>query len=1412
MYTIFHAPLRHTEQLAVEGAEIPEPVQLPPPDERPVWIRYMPLIMVSIIVGMFAIFVITGVRAITSMMYTMPMMLMMLVMHLGMSHGQGGGSHNLSGEIEEYDLLLRESRARIYEHGRGMHNLRTMCFPNPHDLTSLVGTNEMWQADPDPAIGRVVPPDADADPDVKYLTANPYLRARVGIGTAPLYPKLKIADDVVPEMLEPATMVRYRAAMNTLSVVANLPIDVRLHEYPAYAMRGDEEPRLSLVRAMLMSLAFNHSPNLLNIGIVTDDPQQWQWLKWLPHNEDTTRVEPGTGARLLSWRSMDEFAVGHAKVIEQMRSDSTTKPPHLLVVVDTPQQPVSWPQNMIGGVNGITLLVVRFGGDHVTGEKARVLLRGGRVSTLQDFDAAAADYVSMTTAETFARAMHRYRPRNYGSGVAVTDDRDERIPDFFEVLGIADVETHDLVKVWKENAYTDELKVPYGYRRNGDTLTPEITSLDFTEVNRGGDGPHGAVAGQTGWGKSYFLVAVVFSLLAKYGPDKLALILADFKGGSTFLGMKNMPQVVASISNLKSTTELVDRLGEVVEGDLKRRETFITEERHCKDIYEYREEQRKHPNDPDWPPIPDLIVIIDECGQFLKERKDYLSMLIEIGRVGRSLGMHLLICSQFLDKQVIGDLMEHLTFRFCLNVESPQYSVAMIGTDAAANMVAGKLKGKILRRLPRDAQPVEVAAFHHEGEYVRRTAVESAARSRGHTEFVSEPVLLFDLFSDREFTAISDGEEVQVREEKRGEKMGKVLLQKIGRLENMRNPFVANMWQRSLRDPVALPDLNLERQTSGLAIRIGDIDVPREQMRVPWNVDFQGTTAHYLVAGGQKSGRTTLLQQMVVAGCLQHDPSRLMFMLIDNGTGKLGEVRNCPNVGAYARPGDTDTVDRIIGEMTRLVELRTGAMVDREAYSPDAYFESKVRSPIPGDPYGYVIAAVDNIGIFLGTEERRERAELLQPVLTRGAAVGIHLVVTADSGESGQTGNIIHYSMKFPGMIQLPSNDYAGAGVPAMIRMELPQLIPPVGQPGRSVQVFPAEGGTEAYVTLKCRTALPLNRAIEPDRMEFDREVYAVHDYGKEITALCGQLRNTYADQIVPPVQPAAPLIPYEDMWRVFAAMSNPDRNPVHSILPLGSAMGTLALTPIPNYSQNLLVYGEKGCGKTSALRSVMESVMRQFTPESAMVVVIDPLKNMLAERDVLYDRGFMRRAKYTEQADGSKKIVCPPGYVTSADDIKAAVEMLVRLMGSRRPGDDASAAELGERTYFTGPEVYVFVDNFPQMTSGYAARSAFDDVVVGNETVSRLLSTGTDLGVHFIVSSGVMFPDQVGVSPFLLGLRDGMQAPILQLAAPPSTNSPIRQAFHLKPQRWRAGRGRIIVDDQDYTAVQLALIAGPPS
>ncbi|VEH94243.1 Type VII secretion system protein EccCb1 (plasmid) [Tsukamurella tyrosinosolvens] len=766
------------------------------------------------------------------------------------------------------------------------------------------------------------------------------------------------------------------------------------------------------------------------------------------------------------------------------------------------------------------------------------------------------------------------------------------------------------------------------------------------------------------------------------------------------------------------------------------------------------------------------------------------------------------MCSQFIDQAVLGDLLQHLSFRYSLAVNSATHSTVMIGTDAAATMVGkkGGLKGKILRRFTTDAAPVEVAAFHHEAPYVKKTVTSTGELSSDNHAPVQDPILPFSLFSSRDFTPnIVDGEVVENREET-GLKMANVLLEKIERFEDER---VLDLWKPSLREPLSLINLNLnERETEGLRIRIGDIDVPEKHTRLPWSLNFGGSTPHYVVSGAAKSGRTTLLQTMVICGALQHGPQRLAFMAIDNGTGKLSEIATAPNVAAYARPNDTKTADRILGEAGRLIARRTELMDERGVFSVDDYLKSKAADPVADDAYGYMVILIDGIGGFLG-EDRAENAERLIPLLDAGAKVGVHIVYTADNAASGSSGNVPTYKIEVPGNVILPNTDYSGARIKAEVRMSLGDLIPGEEQPGRSVDT----------VTLKqARTAVPINIRIQPDSMKKGMPVFKVRDYGAQIREIASNLAQALNLVPVPPVLPAPAVIDYDFMWDHIASMVKRDRHPLSTLLPLGFRMDTLAVAPTPTidpargwYSQNLLIFGEKQSGRTNILRTTLESVMRQYTPDEAVIYVVDPLHQLLGDRDRLYERGFMRRAKFEERAeqDGTvtKVRTRGPGYVTSREDIDELAQTLVRMMAKRRPHDDSDSDDLQNRTFFRGPEVYVFIDNFNALVEGYMHKSPFDEVKVGGLSVAALLALGADLGVHFIITDNQKFYERSFDAPLYAALQGAMQTPMLQLAASPQVGQPIRQAYHLKPDRWRPGQGRLIVDAADYVMVQAALM-----
>jgi len=142
-------------------------------------------------------------------------------------------------------------------------------------------------------------------------------------------------------------------------------------------------------------------------------------------------------------------------------------------------------------------------------------------------------------------------------------------------VGIEDIDAHDFPAVWSDNAYTEEIRFPYGYRRNGDEILPELAYLNLYDLTRGGDGPHGGVQGMPGSGKSCFLRALISGLVARYGPDKVALVLADAHLNATFAGMSDLPHTVANITQLGGFPERVQQLVSLLQGEVARREQLL---------------------------------------------------------------------------------------------------------------------------------------------------------------------------------------------------------------------------------------------------------------------------------------------------------------------------------------------------------------------------------------------------------------------------------------------------------------------------------------------------------------------------------------------------------------------------------------------------------------------------------------------------------------------------------------------------------------------------------------------------------------------------------------------------------------------------------------------------------------------
>jgi DNA segregation ATPase FtsK/SpoIIIE, S-DNA-T family len=179
------------------------------------------------------------------------------------------------------------------------------------------------------------------------------------------------------------------------------------------------------------------------------------------------------------------------------------------------------------------------------------------------------------------------------------------------------------------------------------------------------------VVGATGSGKSVLLRTIVAGLAVTHPPELLGFVLVDFKGGAAFADLAGLPQVAGMITNLASDLLLVDRVRAALEGEQLRRQRLLREAGNLADIRAYHAARAA---DPTMAPLPHLLVVVDEFGELLAARPDFLDLFVAIGRVGRSLGIHLLLASQRLDEGRIRGLDGHLRYRVCLRTFGPAES------------------------------------------------------------------------------------------------------------------------------------------------------------------------------------------------------------------------------------------------------------------------------------------------------------------------------------------------------------------------------------------------------------------------------------------------------------------------------------------------------------------------------------------------------------------------------------------------------------------------------------------------------------------------------------------------------------------------------------------------------------------
>lgn len=1334
-----------------ENIVLSTPLSIPPPEGKPWWLIVVGVVVVGLLGGMVAMVFASGSHVFGGIGSIFPLFMMVGIMMM-MFRGMGGGQQQMSrpkldAMRAQFMLMLDMLRETAQESADSMDANYRWFHPAPNTLAAAVGSPRMWERKPD---GK----------DLNFGVV------RVGVGmTRPEVTWGEPQNMPTDIELEPVTGKALQEFGRYQSVVYNLPKMVSLLVEPWYALVGEREQVLGLMRAIICQLAFSHGPDHVQMIVVSSDLDQWDWVKWLPHFGDSRRHDAAGNARMV-YTSVREFAAEQAELFagrgsftpRHASSSAQTPTPHTVIIadVDDPQ----WEYVISAeGVDGVTFFDLT-GSSMWTDIPERKLQfdKTGVIEALpRDRDTwmviddkawffALTDQVSIAEAEEFAQKLAQWRLaeayEEIGQRVAHIGARD-----ILSYYGIDDPGNIDFDSLWASRTDTmgrSRLRAPFGNRSDNG----ELLFLDMKSLDEGGDGPHGVMSGTTGSGKSTLVRTVIESLMLSHPPEELQFVLADLKGGSAVKPFAGVPHVSRIITDLEEDQALMERFLDALWGEIARRKA-ICDSAGVDDAKEYNSVRaRMRARGQDMAPLPMLVVVIDEFYEWFRIMPTAVDVLDSIGRQGRAYWIHLMMASQTIESRA-EKLMENMGYRLVLKARTAGAAQAA-GVPNAVNLPAQAGLGYFRKSLEdiirfqaeflwRDYfQPgvsidgEEAPALVHSIDYIRPQLFTNSFTplevSVGGPDI--EPVVAQPNGEVLESDDIEGGED-EDEEGVRTPKVGTVIIDQLRKIKF--EPY--RLWQPPLTQPVAIDDLVnrfLGRpwhkeygSACNLVFPIGIIDRPYKHDQPPWTVDTSGPGANVLILGAGGSGKTTALQTLICSAALTHTPQQVQFYCLAYSSTALTTVSRIPHVGEVAGPTDPYGVRRTVAELLALVRERKRSFLECGIASMEMFRRRKFggeAGPVPDDGFGDVYLVIDNYRAL--AEENEVLIEQVNVIINQGPSFGVHVVVTADR-ESELRPPV---RSGFGSRIELR---LAAVEDAKLVRSRFAKDVPV--KPGRGmVAVNYVRLDSDPQAGLHTLVARPALGSTPDNVFECD-----------SVVALVSRLTSAQA----PPVR----RLPARFGVEQVRELASRDTRQGVGAGGIAWAISELDLAPVYlNFAENshLMVTGRRECGRTTTLATIMSEIGRLYAPgassapppapgrPSAQVWLVDPRRQLLTALG----------SDYVER------------FAYNLDGVVAMMGELAAALAGREPPPGLSAEELLSRSWWSGPEIFLIVDDIQQLPPG------FDSPL---HKAVPFVNRAADVGLHVIFTRTFGGWSSAGSDPMLRALHQA-NAPLLVMDADP--------------------------------------------
>ncbi len=1048
----------------------------------------------------------------------------------------------------------REHKARIEHDARKALEAeraeRVYQFPDPATVLSIAAgpRRRLWER-------------RRTDPD--------YLVLRVG--TADLPSSVELTD---PEQDEHRRQVIWR--------IPEAPVTISLPERGVVGVAGPGETPRAVGRWLVAQAAAQHSPNDLRMYLLTDSSGKasWQWACWLPHcrpqaGQDCTMLI-GNDAETVATRIAELLAIVSAR--QQAAADAgqreTRFRPDIVVVFDGSRK-----LRMLPGAVQLLQEGPRFGVYSVCLDneeqqlpaecQAVVVMESGGVRVQQakteTLPQIRPDAVQPDWCARLARSMAPIRD--------VSDaDNSSMLPESARLLDVLGLEPPAAMAI-------------AGHWRGGGRSTFAVIGESYDgpfgiDVKK--DGPHALIAGTTGSGKSELLQTIVASLAVANRPDELTFVLIDYKGGSAFAECEQLPHTVGMVTDLDP--HQVVRALVSLSAELTRREQILAAV-GVKDIegYQLLVDKRQAR------PLPRLVIVIDEFAAMSRELPDFVTGLVNIAQRGRSLGIHLILATQRPSGVVSQEIRANTNLRIALRVTDPAESADVIGVSDAAT-IAKSTPGRAYVRLGH----ASIVPFQ-------------AGRVGGPRPHTDRAVTARPWLAPLDWTGLGKPEPARPVGETPQEAEITDLTVLVAEIQKaagqLRIPVPRSPWLAPLPSSLLLQDIMptvREREPAADGAHpcvFGLLDLPTLQQQQPAVLN-PDTFAHLMAAGTPRSGRSQLLRTIAGALALTHSAADVHLYGIDCGNGALLPLTELPHCGAVVSRMQTERATRLLRRLSAELSRR------QELLAATGFADIREQRAAAAEPerLPHVFVLLDRWEGFtstLGELEAGSLTDVLTRLLSEGASVGMHLVMTGDrSLLVGRISALCEEKLVFK---LAEKEDYRLAGLN-------PRDLPDDLQPGRA---FRTGSGTELQVAL-----------LAPDASGHGQTaaLQAIAAHCRSRDAAVAAMQRPFRVDVLPPH------VSFADAWQLRPVSAGP----LWGMVGVGGDTLTALGPDLASGMPCFIVAGPAKSGRSTILLSIARSFLAVGTPVVVAAPRPSPLRALTSVPGVvdMFDRPELSEAE----------------------------------------------------------------------------------------------------------------------------------------------------------------------------------------